>query len=196
MNSSQAPYATRSAKAEATKAAILASARRQFAEYGYEGAGLRGIAEGAGVTAMMIGRYFGSKEGLFGDVVTDTMRDPVILSHENLGAADLAGAFAAALVGLTDRDARPLDGFLILFRSTSSPVAARIARERIAAIHQHTAEALIEGEHHAERAAIFLSIVAGFQMMRQMLQLGPLVEAEPAVLVDLMTRVFAAVLKR
>src|SRR5258708_7811421 len=63
---------TRSPKAEKTRLAILASARRAFAEFGYDGAGVRAIASGAGVTAMMVNRYFGSKEGLFGDVVTDS----------------------------------------------------------------------------------------------------------------------------
>lgn len=185
---------SRSGKAEVTRKAILASARRQFAEHGYEGAGLRGIAEGAGVTAMMIGRYFGSKEGLFGEVVTDSMRDPVILSTENLAASDIAHAFAEALVGLTGKEAQPLDGFLILFRSSSSPVAARIARERIAAAHQATAQGVVKGTAAAERAAVFLSIVAGFQMMRQMIQLPILADAKPAVLVPLLTQVFEAVL--
>jgi AcrR family transcriptional regulator len=194
MKTADRPAVSRSDKAEATRAAILASARRLFAEHGYDGAGLRGIAEGAGVTAMMINRYFGSKEGLFGEVVTDTMRDPIILSPENLAAPDIARAFAEALVGLTGQDAHPLDGFLILFRSTSSPVAATIARERIAAAHQRTAQGVVDGAHAGERAAIFLAIVAGFQMMRQMLQLTSLVEATPSVLVELITPVFATIL--
>src|ERR1700712_5779148 len=94
------PTNSRAAKAGATRAAILASARRAFAEHGYDGAGLRGIAEAAGVTAMMVGRYFGSKEGLFGEVVTDTMRDPIILSEGNLSRTDLPRAIAEALVGV------------------------------------------------------------------------------------------------
>jgi AcrR family transcriptional regulator len=194
MKSNDQPPVARSDKAEATRAAILKSARRLFAAHGYDGVGLRGIAEGAGVTAMMIGRYFGSKEGLFGEVVTDSMRDPVILSEANLAAPDIARAFAEALVGLTGKDAEPLDGFLILFRSTASQVAARIARERIAAAHHATAQGVVKGPHAAERAAIFLSIVAGFQMNRQMLQLDPLATAQPAVLVELMTQVFKAII--
>lgn len=182
---------TRAAKADATRGAILASARKAFAEHGYDGAGLRGIAEAAGVTAMMVGRYFGSKEGLFGEVVTDTMRDPIILSESNLEKADLPRAFAEALVGVTAQDRTPLDGFLILFRSTASPVAARIARERIAEVHQATAAGAIAGEHAPERAALFLALVAGVQMMRQMLQLQPLIEAEPELLSTLLTPVIA-----
>ena len=43
----------RKRNAEDTRKAILASARRAFADVGYDGAGLRGIAEAAGVTAMI-----------------------------------------------------------------------------------------------------------------------------------------------
>jgi AcrR family transcriptional regulator len=130
MKQKSAANSTRSAKAEQTKVAILASARRAFAEHGYDGVGVRAIAAGAGVTAMMVNRYFGSKEKLFGEVVADSMRDPVILSAENLASSDIARAFASALVGLTETGASPLDGFLILFRSASSETAAAIARKR------------------------------------------------------------------
>jgi len=189
------PPNSRAAKADATRAAILASARKAFAEHGYDGAGLRGIAEAAGVTAMMVGRYFGSKEGLFGEVVTDTMRDPIILSQDNLKRAELSRAFAEALVGVTTQGKVPLDGFLILFRSTASATAARIARERIARVHHSTATAAISGDHASERAALFLAVVAGVQMMRQMLELEPLTKAEPALLVELLTPVIASLIE-
>lgn len=188
------PPTSRAAKADATRSAILASARKAFAQHGYDGAGLRGIAEAAGVTAMMIGRYFGSKEGLFGEVVTDTMGDPIILSPANLGRADVSRAFAEALVGVTTKGQTPLDGFLILFRSTTSPTAARIARERIAKIHQATATAAITGDHAPERAALFLAVVAGVQLMRQMLELEPLAKAEPTLLIDLLTPVISSLI--
>ncbi|QNQ10650.1 TetR family transcriptional regulator [Sphingomonas alpina] len=184
----------RSAKAENTRAAILASARRAFAEHGYDGVGVRAIAAGGGVTAMMVNRYFGSKEGLFGEVVADSMRDPIILSPDNLAAPDIARAFAEALVDLTASGEHPLDGFLILFRSASSDTAARIARERIAAAHHATASRTIVGNHAAERAGLLLALVAGFQMMRQMMKLDTLADAEPKLLIDLLTPLFAAIL--
>src|SRR5258708_11597591 len=98
--------------AAATREAILISARRAFARSGYDGAGVREIAAGAGVTAMLVNRYFGSKEKLFAEVCADTMRDPVILSAENLAATDFAAAFAEALVRVTAPGETPLDGFL------------------------------------------------------------------------------------
>ncbi|GEP12812.1 TetR/AcrR family transcriptional regulator [Methylobacterium gnaphalii] len=189
------PRVRRSDKAAATRAAILAAARRAFAAHGYDGVGLRAIAAEAGVTAMMVGRYFGSKEGLFGEVVSDTMRDPVVLASENLGAADIPRAFARALVGITGRDTNPLDGFMILTRSSSSETAARIARDRIAQAHHATAAGAVGADHPSERAAIFLSFVAGFQGMRQMMGLSALAEADPVVLVELLTPVIAEILK-
>lgn len=194
---STAPSPTkRTTKAENTRAAILASARSAFAELGYDGAGVRLIAAGAGVTAMMVNRYFGSKEGLFGEVVEDCAREPVVLSLSNVAAADVARAFADALVGLTAETQSPLDGFLILFRSTSSETAARIARERIAKTHQQTALGLIVGPDADTRAAVFLSFVAGFQMMRQMIGLDALVNADPERLAAIITPVIGAILGR
>jgi AcrR family transcriptional regulator len=194
MNEATKPSA-RTDQAQRTRQAILASARRAFAESGYDGAGLRAIAEGAGVTAMMVNRYFGSKEGLFGEVVEDSMRDPVILSGGNLAAPDRARAFATALTGITGAGENPLDGFLILFRSASSPVAARIARERIGGAHHATAVAAMPTTHAAERAALLLSLVAGVQMMRQMLQLPALAEADPAALTDLLTQMIEVLMR-
>ena len=131
--------------AAATRAAILASARRAFARAGYDGVGVREIAKGAGVTAMLVNRYFGSKEQLFAEVCADTMRDPVILTPENLAAPDFPAALARALVQVTTPGATPLDGFLILLHSASSPRAAEIGREWIERGHQTTLEALVEG---------------------------------------------------
>src|ERR1700760_2210047 len=87
--------------AAATRKAILASARAAFARAGYDGVGVREIAAGAGVTAMLVNRYFGSKEKLFAEVAAETMRDAVILSPENLAAPDFAAALARSLVEVT-----------------------------------------------------------------------------------------------
>jgi len=179
--------------AAATRAAILASARKAFARAGYDGVGVREIAAGAGVTAMLVNRYFGSKAQLFAEVSADTMRDPVILTPENLAAADFPAALARALVQVTAPDATPLDGFRILLHSASSPSAAEIGREWIARGHQGTLEAALKGEHARERAAVFLALVAGLQVMRQMLRTPTLADVDPAVLEAVLTPAIAAV---
>jgi AcrR family transcriptional regulator len=179
---------SRGQRAQQTRAAILASARKAFAQSGFDGAGVRGIAEGAGVTAMMVNRYFGSKEKLFAEVVAASMADPVILDARNLASPNMVRDLASALVAITGARSEPLEGFLILFRSASSSTAARIARKQITAIHQRTASSAVRSDDHvAERAAIFLALVAGLQMMRQMIGLPALAKADPEVLVELLT---------
>src|ERR1700754_4426260 len=153
--------------AAATREAILRSAIAAFARHGYDGVGLREIAAGAGVTAMLVNRYFGSKEQLFAEVSADTMRDPVILTPENLAAPDFAAALSKALVLVTTPGATPLDGFPILLHSGASPNAAKIAREWVKRGHQQTLEAALKGPLSPERAGIFLALVAGIQTMRQ-----------------------------
>ena len=64
---SKPPKRTRNAAA--TRNAILHSALAAFSRHGYDGIGVREIAQTAGVTGVLVNRYFGSKEELFSAVV-------------------------------------------------------------------------------------------------------------------------------
>lgn len=176
----------RSRNATATRTAILASARQAFVRSGYDGAGLREIAEGAGVTAMMVGRYFGSKQQLFAEVLEAANAEPVIATPANLGAPDRSRRIAEALVAVTTPGATALDGFLILMRSASSDEAAGIAKAVIEAMHQRNVSAAVAGDMAAERAAILLALVAGLQTMRQVIGLDALARADPQKLAGLL----------
>ncbi len=116
--------------AEATREAILASARKAFAQSGYDGAGLREIAAGAGVTAMMVNRYFGSKQQLFAEVVEQTMTQGSLIAGGIMDRPNPGTALAEALMTMTRADATPMDGFLITFHSASSPSRPRSGARR------------------------------------------------------------------
>lgn len=75
--------------------------------------------------------------------------------------------------------ANPLDGFLIMLHSASSKRAAQIGREQIEKHHQKTMTEALHGNLAPQRAAIVLSIVAGFQVMQQMIGLRALADADP-----------------
>jgi len=60
-----------------TRAAIGEAARAQFADFGYHGATIRGIAAAADVDPALIHHYYGTKEALF----ADAMRLPVVPSE-------------------------------------------------------------------------------------------------------------------
>lgn len=52
-------------RSDATRAAILAAARRRFAQDGFRKATIRAIAADADIDPSMVMRYYGNKEGLF-----------------------------------------------------------------------------------------------------------------------------------
>jgi AcrR family transcriptional regulator len=176
--------------ATATREAILTSARLAFARAGYDGAGVREIASGAGVTAMLVNRYFGSKEQLFAEAVAETMATPTVLTQRILQSPTPGADIAAALVNVTKTGATPLAGFLIMLHSASSQRAAEISREQIEAHHQKVVTAALEGDLAPQRAALVLSLIAGFQVMRQMIGLRALVKVEPEALVKILGPLF------
>ncbi len=53
-----------------TKAKILNASIKLFAQYGYDGVGIRRIAKEAGVNSSMISYYFGNKENLYKTVLS------------------------------------------------------------------------------------------------------------------------------
>ncbi|HKX27538.1 MAG TPA: TetR family transcriptional regulator [Blastocatellia bacterium] len=181
--------------AAATRAAILDSARRAFARAGYEGAGVREIAKEAGVTAMMVNRYFGSKERLFAEAIAETMARTSVLAPIMLNPQATGEEIAAALINITKKDAAPLEGFQIMLRSASSERASEIGREQIENHHQRLIAAALSGELAPQRAAVMLSLIAGLQIMRQMIGLSALTEADPKALVKILGPVFEQLIK-
>jgi AcrR family transcriptional regulator len=177
-----------------TKHAILLSARRAFARSGYDGVGVREIAKAAGVTGILVNRYFGSKEQLFSEVIASTMTEPGILTGEALAPGRDAGgvsrAIATALVSKTSPEAAQLDGFLILLRSASNERAAFIWREQIGRHYERSLASRLAGPQNKERAGLILALIAGFQIIRQAIGATSLSRADPEWLVDQLTDLF------
>jgi AcrR family transcriptional regulator len=161
--------------AAATREAILRSALVAFTRSGYDGVGVREIAQAAGVTAMLVNRYFGGKEQLFAEVVDVAFAsaEPVL---PGAGAATLARDVAA---GLLVRGA-PVDGIALLLRSAASPRCARVLRDGVERHYGRRLAALLPGAGADERAALFLSLIAGVRLMRDVLGLPALTGAGPA----------------
>ena len=114
------------------------------------------------------------------------MSRPVILTEEIVTSPTAGNEIAAALINLTAGGSSPLDGFRITLHSASSPSAAEIGRQQIEAHHHKVLTAALRGEYAAERAALVLSIVAGVQVMRQMIGLAALTDGPPTILVKLL----------
>ncbi|MEJ7556950.1 MAG: TetR/AcrR family transcriptional regulator [Pedobacter sp.] len=64
------------------RASILEAAEKLFSELGYEGASTRQIAKEAGANMAMINYYFGSKEGVFMEIMGQRIADFKTQLHE------------------------------------------------------------------------------------------------------------------
>src|SRR5262245_66433993 len=110
--------------AAATREAILEAATRRFATQGYEHAGVREIAADAGVTAALVNRYFGSKEGLFAEVIKRALDMKHLLSGRGANLADhLARLMVYGQEDSGDRGNTPL---LLLLHSAAEPGAVKL----------------------------------------------------------------------
>src|SRR6478735_2341226 len=181
------PTPHRPRNAAATRGAILESAVRNFARAGYDGVGVREIASDAGVTAMMVNRYFGSKEQLFAEAVEVSFAPPTVIAADS---ESLAHDAAVALVARTDPDADPLEPFLIMLRSVSSPAAVAIERD----VGRRLARQLPESGRQI-RNEVMLSVIAGVLLMRRVIATRALNEADRDQLVNVLEAVFAAIVE-
>jgi AcrR family transcriptional regulator len=176
--------------AAATRTAILEAATRRFAFQGYQGAGVREIAADAGVDAAMVNRYFGSKEGLFAEVVEHAIDIRYLVDGDR---ATLAERLARAVVyGRADvAGDRRIPLLLILRSATETSAAELIGPSLDRNLLQPLAEHL-DGPDAKVRAAMVIAQCAGFSMLHQMIRPRVLAEAQQEELVVLLKESLAA----
>jgi AcrR family transcriptional regulator len=163
-----------------SREAILAAARAQFAQHGYDAATLRGIAGTAAVDPALVRHYFGSKEGLFVAALEFPV-DP---------AKVLPGLFGQGVDGLGERlvlffldvwDDPNGQPFLALLRSvTASADAAEMLRQFVTREVVARLAAVIGGDQARLRASLAGSQLVGLAMMRYVIHLEPVASADRA----------------
>jgi AcrR family transcriptional regulator len=166
--------------AVATREAILRSALAAFSRHGYDGIGVREIAHTAGVTAVLVNRYFGSKEELFAAAV-----ETAFAERDNLFEGDsstLAQRLTAVVMTKAEKDPERINVFFLLLRSAPNPRAAEILRDSIAQHFERPLKASLRGPKAGERAAMILAVVSGLTLFREVLGSKALAEANAASL--------------
>ena len=166
-------------RAEATKAAILDSARVRFAADGYDRATIRAIAADAAIDPALVMRYFGSKEKLFAAAAKFDLRVPDLsaIPRKNLGAG-LVGHFLERW----EAD----DTLKALLRAA---VSNKVAAARMRAIFENqlvTAMAPLFPSRAAAatRAGLVVTQMLGLALTRYLLRLPPVVTMDRAALIE------------
>ncbi|TDV46230.1 TetR family transcriptional regulator [Actinophytocola oryzae] len=159
-----------------TREDILAAARDQFAERGYGGATIRGIAAAAGVNPALVHHFFGSKDQVFVAALNLPFNPSVLVDTLLEGPRDRIGERVLRLfLGLWRRQETRAP-FLALLRSVSnSPeVAAQMRTFMETAVLSRIAAAL---ELPTLRLTAAASQMMGLAMVRYVLAAEPMASA-------------------
>jgi AcrR family transcriptional regulator len=178
-----------------TRDAILAVARRQFAEQGYDRTSLRGIALEAGVDPSLVGHFYGTKQELFVTVVELPFDPSDVLPRLLAGDPEDVGArLAGFVVGMLEMPEARRRVTGLVRAAASEPEAARIVRELVTReMFVPMAEHLGTGNARL-RASFVGSQVVGLVMARYVVAVEPLASAAPDVVVATLGPIFQRLL--
>jgi AcrR family transcriptional regulator len=166
-------------RSDATKSAILAAAREQFAASGYQAATIRSIATAAQIDPAMVMRYFGNKEKLFTAAAEFDLRLP------DLGAVPRQETGSALVAHFLDRWEGD-ETLMALLRTAVTNEAAAARLQEIFATQLAPLIARLCGEPHnaaATRAGLIATQILGLALCRYVLKLPPVVGLKRAEIV-------------
>ncbi|MHA6795275.1 TetR/AcrR family transcriptional regulator [Pseudonocardia bannensis] len=163
---------------EDTRSALLAAARVEFAERGFDGATVRRIADRAGVDAAMVNHWFGGKERLFTASLDLPMDPDAILAEVLPGDPEQLGERIIAMF-LRVWDATGGGPLAALIRSVAGhEQAARMMREFVARVILGRFIREVAPDRPDLRAALCATQIIGLGMIRYVLRLEPLASAD------------------
>ncbi len=158
-----------------TQAAIEDTARKLFAELGYDRTSVRQVAKSAGVDPGLVTYFFGTKWKLFLAVVELTVDPAVLIDAVVRGDQATAGLrLATAIIDILDDEVRRRPMVSMLRAATSEPEAANLVRQFLTHnVLQPIAERL-GADDAAYRASLVMSQIVGFALARNVVALAPL----------------------
>lgn len=160
----------RSRNAESTKKTILECARKSFAANSYDAVGLREIASAAKIDPALIIRYFGSKEGLFREILEKDM------FTQSLAQMD-SDKFLQELIRWTLMPAQSeesMTALLVILRSVTSETASPVIRSCIQKRILEPLSKSLGDPEAAERSEMVIAILVGLATYRHVLKLEKL----------------------
>lgn len=164
---------------------MLAAARTAFADKGFDGATIRGIATEAGVDPALVHHYFGSKDKLFLAAV-EAPADPAEFLPVVLAAGPdrLGESVVTLLLRVWDGPMRPA-GLALVRSAVGNEWGAKLLREfLVTQILRRVVGSLDLPPGEAEmRGSLVASQLVGLVMARYVLKFEPLASAPPEWLV-------------
>ena len=169
---------------QATRATILATARSQFGNHGFERTTIRSVASAVGVDPALVMHYFGSKAELFAAASRLDIAFPDLSEVAPDRVADVLLPMFVAVWG-------PDGPFLPLLRAAATNKAAADALLAVFVDRVAPALAAVVPDHAAERAALVGSQVLGLATARYILCIPSLADMDDATLIEWLRPVLA-----
>ncbi len=187
------PRTGRRAGSSGSREAILAAARSQFAERGYAGATMRGIAAEAGVDASLVVHFFGNKVTLLSEAVEWPFDPDQVMPRLLEDGRAQVGRKLVRLVVNTWEEAGSRHPILTLLRAaTTEKQAAEMLADFLGNRLFAPLMAALKSDRPELRADLALSQLVGIAMARHILFLEPLAST-PA---DQVVEIFGPTLQR
>ncbi|MDQ6525337.1 TetR family transcriptional regulator [Nocardioides sp. LHD-245] len=162
-----------------TEEAILAAARRQFGEAGYERTSIRAVAAEAGIDPALVMQLFGNKESLYSAAAALGVELDVLKA----ATVDELAATAAAHLFAVFEDPGDRAGAEALLRSClTHPAAGAALRDQVMAPTQAAVAETIGGDDGDLRAAVLNACTLGVTIARYLLRDPVLAAADRAAL--------------
>ncbi len=169
---------------QATRSTILATARTQFGNHGFERTTIRSVASAAGVDPALVMHYFGSKAELFAAASRFDIAFPDLSGVAPDRIADVLLPMFVAVWG-------PEGPFLPLLRAAATNRAAADALLEVFVDRVAPALSAVAPDRTAERAALVGSQVLGLAVARYVLCIPSLADMEDATLIEWLRPVLA-----
>ncbi|MGH3343715.1 MAG: TetR family transcriptional regulator [Carbonactinosporaceae bacterium] len=169
-----------------TRGEILAAARREFADSGYDATTIRGIARSAGVDPALVHHYFGSKDNVF-EACLELTFDPLTVAPRLVAEGpEGVGERVIRFFFSVWEDPEGQDRLLAVIRSAlTNDRAAEILRTFLAReLIGRIAHALAVPDPEV-RATLVGSQMVGLAVARYAVRVEPLASADPETIIEL-----------
>ncbi|MFF9155782.1 TetR family transcriptional regulator [Streptomyces sp. NPDC014846] len=163
-----------------TRDRILAAAREEFSERGYEKTSVRGIAKAAGVDSALVHHYFGTKDQIF-EAAIEVAFAPALNAPNALADGPLDGVgerLTRFIFGVWDNPTTRTPLLAIVRSAVNNETAAAVFRRLVAAQLLRRVAAQVDLPDAELRAELAAAQLVGAAMMRYVIKLEPLASAD------------------
>ncbi|MFE2419528.1 TetR family transcriptional regulator [Streptomyces hokutonensis] len=164
-----------------TRDRILAAAREEFSERGYEKTSMRGIAKAAGVDSALVHHYFGTKDQVFAAAI-EVAFAPAANAPDAVAEGPLDGVgerLTRFIFGVWENPATRKPLLAVVRSAVNNEAAAAVFRRLVVSQVLGRVAAQLELPDAELRAELAAAQLVGTAMLRYVIKVEPLASADP-----------------